>query len=73
MMLQQIEGILNATSPSFVFTCQRENDGSYSIMLSSLSHGIPMTTFVGISAAELQNESSVQRLAIELMDMVLED
>lgn len=73
LMLRQVEDTLNSMSASFQFECLWEPDGSYSITLSNHHLAIPRTKVAGISQRDLQDESSTQRLGLELMDKVLDD
>lgn len=72
-MLRQVEDTLNKMSVTFQFECLWEPDGSCSITLSNQHLAIPRTTVAGISERQLQDETSTQRLGLELMDWVLDD
>ncbi|MDH4584423.1 hypothetical protein E8F20_21420 [Pseudomonas sp. BN415] len=60
-------------SVTFQFECLWEPDGSYSITLRNQHLAIPRTKVAGISQRELRDESSTQRLGLELMDRLLDD
>ncbi|MGQ7818928.1 hypothetical protein ACUTAH_25200 [Metapseudomonas furukawaii] len=72
-MLRQVEDTLNKMSASFQFECLSEADGSFSITLRNQHLAIPRTKVAGICQREFADETSTQRLGLELMDRVLED
>ncbi|WP_280328623.1 hypothetical protein [Pseudomonas sp. BN102] len=72
-MLRQVEDTLNRMSVTFQFECLWEDDDSCSIILSNQYLAIPRTTVVGIRQQDLLDETSTQRLALELMDKLLDD
>ncbi|AOE85268.1 hypothetical protein [Pseudomonas sp. TCU-HL1] len=73
LMLRQVEDTLNKMSVTFQFECLWEADGSCSITLSNHHLAIPRTTVAGISQRDIRDESSTQRLGLELMDRLLVD
>lgn len=73
LRLRQVEDTLNKMSVTFQFECLSAPDGSCSITLRNPHLAIPRTTVAGISHREFRDESSTQRLGLELMDRLLND
>jgi hypothetical protein len=73
LMHRQVEETLNSMSVTFQFECLWGDDGSCSIILSNHHLAIPRTTVAGIRQQDLLDETSTQRLGLELMDKLLDD